>query len=145
MLDTPPRSTPAKVTAAGLLLLVLIGALPLLYNLSLLAQAIPAIAAGGPGRAGYEALLPLVPPILVGIGGIVAGVGVLRRRRWGRLLGLGLAGVTLLFAAWLTFGIAITWNAPGSFAVLLIPPAAVAYAVGGFIGYALLRERTAFS
>ena len=144
--DTPPaRSMPVKVTVAGVLLLVLVGVLPLLFNLRVLVGAIPAIATGGPGSGGYEVLLPLAPALLVAIGGIASGIGVFRARRWAWSLGLVLASVTLLFSAWLTFGIASTWNAPGSFAVLLVPPAVAGFAAGGFIAYALLRERAAFS
>ena len=83
-----------------------------------------------------QAPTQVLVPSAIGIAAGIAGIGVLRARRWGAVLAIGvglaliLGGVVLLWVVFSELGL------PGSFAVLFLPPAAVALVVGTFVLWA---------
>jgi len=83
-----------------------------------------------------QAPTQVLVPSAIGIAAGIAGIGVLRDRRWGAVLAIGvglaliLGGVVLLWVVLSELGL------PGSFVVLFLPPAAVALVVGTFVLWA---------
>ena len=118
---------PTEVTVASLILIMLgglaivIGAgLMVLWTLAA-ATVVPS-PQNEPGTdaavaSGYAMLGTI--PLLFGIGEIVAGIGALRGRDWGRMLGLLLGG--LAFALSLLFTIGAAGNMGGGVAALALP------------------------
>jgi len=81
----------------------------------------------------------LLPP-LIGLASAIAAVGVFGGRRWARPLAIAV-GLTILAGGVLLLLIAVSGlGAPGSFAVLIFPPAILALLIGGFVVYAALRN-----
>lgn len=84
----------------------------------------------------------ILVPLAIGIAAGIGGIGVLRARRWGAILAIGV-GLALLAG-----GIILLWvviselGIPGSFAMLFLPPAAVALIVGTFVLWAALATRS---
>ena len=136
---------PASVTALGIVL-ILLAALLLLSLMRYIPGyfEIAALEDAATRRSLLEYLMErpedtLLPP-LIGLASAIAAVGVFRGRGWAGWLAIavGLAilagGVLLLFIAVSGLG------APGSFAVLIFPPAILALLIGGFVVYAALRN-----
>ena len=101
---------------------------------------------GGGGIASLVELLLLAPaqvlvPSAIGIAAGVGGVGVLRARRWGAVLAIGVGLALILGGVFLLWVVISELGIPGSFAVLFLPPAAVALIVGTFVLWAALANR----
>ena len=101
---------------------------------------------GGGGIALLVELLLLAPaqvlvPSAIGIAAGVGGVGVLRARRWGAVLAIGVGLALILGGVFLLWVVISELGIPGSFAVLFLPPAAVALIVGTFVLWAALANR----
>lgn len=84
-------------------------------------------------------------PAGVGVLAVSAAVGVFLGRRWGRILAIGVGGVCVLVGVLLTVPTIVEWGMPGSFALLLLPFAFVAFLVGGYVLYAALANGAYFS
>jgi len=74
----------------------------------------------------------------------VASVGLLRARRWGQFLAAALGALSVLGAILLVAAASRDLGQPGSFAVLLLPPALIAALFGGLLLYATLGKRAYF-
>jgi hypothetical protein len=74
----------------------------------------------------------------------VASVGLLRARRWGQFLAAALGALSGLGAILLVAAASRDLGQPGSFAVLLLPPALIAALFGGLLLYATLGKRAYF-
>ena len=87
---------------------------------------------------------PRAPEVLIpaalGITAALGAVGVLRGHRWGRILAVGLGAAINLGGLFALANLVREWGMPGSFAVLSVPPAIVAFLVGGFVVYVALRN-----
>jgi len=80
----------------------LLGVLALLFGLLTIREGSAVIFFDGPGKAAAGNYVPfvLIFNTIAGVFYVVAGVGVLRRRRWAKLLAIFLAGSTaVVFAA----------------------------------------------
>ncbi|MGQ0607542.1 MAG: hypothetical protein ACT4OQ_03650 [Chloroflexota bacterium] len=85
-----------------------------------------------------------VTTILVGLAAGVAGMGLLNGRGWSQILAIGIGSLSVAAAVAL-FGNAIAgWSQPGSFAVLLLPPAVVALLLGTLVLHGIATTRTYF-
>jgi hypothetical protein len=121
----PPGDRPGVVTGAGVLLIIG-GILGMLLGILLLGGA---GAAGGAGAGGLFTGIGLLS-VVVGAVQTYAGVQVLNLREIGRVLGIGIAAVSALFAL-LSVG-----RAPGAILTILIDL---------FIIYALTQNKEYFS
>ena len=134
---------PASVTALGFLL-ILIAAL-LLFNaarnvLSYFESAEYEGVATRMSLAEYLLERPqetLLPP-LIGVMAAIGGVGAFRGRRWTRPVAVAVGVATVLGGAFLVMIALSELGIPGSFAMLFLPPAVLAVAMGAFIVYAAL-------
>jgi len=135
-----PESDRSRSAIALGVVLFLIALLFLAYAGVILASYL-AVSGDVGGIASLVELLMQAPtqvlvPSAIGIAAGIAGIGVLRARRWGAVLAIGvglaliLGGVVLLWVVFSELGL------PGSFAVLFLPPAAVALVVGTFVLWA---------
>jgi hypothetical protein len=84
-------------------------------------------------------------PAGVGILSIMAAIGVFRGRRWAQLLAIGIGAVCVLGGVLLTLPAIVERDMPGSFALLLLPAAFVAFLLGGYVLYAALANRAYFT
>jgi hypothetical protein len=75
----------------------------------------------------------------------LAAVGVLAARRFGLYLALAVGAAVVVGGAILLWRAVAEWSLPGSFAVLLLPPAAIALVVGGFVLIAAFGKRAHFT
>lgn len=131
---------PRSVTALGIVLIVLALLFLSYVGLSVVSTLQDPGDGGGDVASLVELMLEapaqILVPSAIGIAAGSAGIGVLRARRWGAVLaiGVGLAlimgGVVLLWVVFSELGL------PGSFAVLFLPTAAVALVVGTFVLWA---------
>jgi uncharacterized membrane protein (UPF0136 family) len=83
-------------------------------------------------------------PAVVGILAAIAAIGVFRARRWGLALAVGVGMACLVGGVLLTWPTIAEWGLPGSFALLLLPAAFVAFATGAYVLYAALGNRAFF-
>jgi hypothetical protein len=150
----PGRAAPAAnrsvaVTVIGLLTLLLAGAHAALGGWFLY------LALGPAGRD--AASLPFVGSfllILAVLGGITnlgmavvtgtAGVGVLLRREWGRILALVLAGMTAIQAPALVV-VPLKDSGPGKFPAAMLFPAAIPFLCAALAFLILIKKRAEFS
>jgi len=79
-----------------------------------------------------------------GILSVIAAVGVFRGRRWGQILAIGVGAASLLSGVMLSLPTIVEWGMPGSFALLLLPFASVAFLVGAYVLYAALVNKAYF-
>jgi hypothetical protein len=84
-------------------------------------------------------------PAGVGMFSVIAGVGVFLDRSWGRILAIGVGAATVLAGVLLTLPAIVEWGVPGSFAMLLLPAAFIAFVLGGYVLYAALANRAYLS
>jgi hypothetical protein len=87
----------------------------------------------------------ILVPAAIGIGSALASTGVFRGRRWGQVLAICVGSAILLVGAMLTLPTIVEWGVPGSFALLLLPGALIAFLVGGYVLYAAFVNRAYFS
>lgn len=136
---------PARLTAAAVIL-VAVSALALLYvGLQVVSFAGSADDGGTASRLTFlefvvDAPEQTVAPVALAIVAGAAAFGVVRGRRWGRTLALGVGAVFLVGAAVLVLSALQEWGLPGSFSALLIPPAVVACLIGGYLSWAALTS-----
>lgn len=83
-------------------------------------------------------------PAGFGIAAGIAAIGVARCRRWGQILAVGVGVVCLLVGMRLLAPAIAEWDMPGSFAVLSLPPAFVAFGVGAYVLYSARINRPFF-
>lgn len=84
-----------------------------------------------------KVLIPLADVILTGPLSIICGIGIMKHRDWGRVLGLATSGI-YIFGSTLVF-ISIFWNK--DYSIYLIVPALSGALIG--IGYIVLSLRGA--
>lgn len=84
-------------------------------------------------------------PAGIGILSAIAAVGVFRGRRWGQILAIGIGAASLLGGVMLSLPAIVEWGVPGSFAVLLLPAAFVAFLIGAYVLYAAFVYRAYLS
>jgi hypothetical protein len=84
-------------------------------------------------------------PAGIGVFSSIAAVGVFRGRRWSQILAIGVGAASLLGGVMLTMPAIAEWGVPGSFALLLLPAAFVAFLIGAYVLYAALANRAWFS
>ncbi len=85
----------------------------------------------------------LVPAGIGTLSGIGA-VGVFRGRRWSRILAIGVGAASVLGGVMLSLPAILEWGVPGSFALLLLPAAVVAFLIGAYVLYAAHVNRAYF-
>ena len=122
---------PRSVSGLGVVL-ILIAVLALLN-----------VARGLVGRFLVEATILM--PAGVGILSLIAAVGVFRGRRWSQILAIGVGVASLSGGVLLSLPMIVEWGHPGSFAVLLLPIAFLAFLIGGYVLYAAFVNRAYFS
>jgi len=141
---------PRSVTGLGVVLIV-IGVLALLNMARGLVGYFQSAAADGIATEVSLGEFLLVAPeqtLVPAAVGIIAGIaclGVLRGHRWGQILAIGVGAATLLGGVRLLVPAIVEWGVPGSFSILLLPPAFVAFLVGAYVLYAALVNRSYFS
>lgn len=79
-------------------------------------------------------------PAALGTAAALGAVGVFRGRRWGRVLAIGLGAFIILGGLFLLGNLVREWGMPGSFAVFSVPPAILAFLIGGFVVWTALRN-----
>jgi hypothetical protein len=83
-------------------------------------------------------------PATLGIGSGIAGVAVLGGRGWSQILAIAVGVACIVVGVLLTLPAIAEWGVPGSFALLLLPAAAVAFLVGAYVLYAAVANRAYF-
>jgi hypothetical protein len=106
--------------------------------------AMGAVTSSASGYAWMTIVLVLLPATFAAVA-VAAGFGMLAGARWGWQLGLVAAAAVLAGGAWLVITALMEWSLPGSFAVLRLAPAAVAFLVGGSLAYGLISKRAYFA
>lgn len=137
---------PRSVTALGVVLIVLALLLLLYVGISVVGTLQNPGDGGGDVASLVELMLEtpaqVLVPSAIGIAAGIGGIGALRRRRWSAVLAIGVGMALLLGGVVLLWVVISELGLPGSFAVLFLPPAAVALIVGTFVLWAALATRT---
>ena len=141
----PGTGRPRSVTALGIVLIVL----ALLFLLYVGLSIVSTLQNPGDGGGDVASLLELMleapgqvlVPSVIGIAAGFGGIGVLRQRRWSVVLAIGVGLALLLGGVVLLWVVISELGLPGSFAVLFLPPAAVALIAGTFVLWAALATR----
>jgi hypothetical protein len=123
---------PRSVTGQGVVLIVI----AVLALLNLARGLVGEFLLADPGQT--------LVPAGVGILSLIAAVRVFRGRRWSQILAIGVGAASLLGGVMLSLPMIVEWGMPGSFAVLLLPFAFVAFLIGAYVLYAALVNRPYF-